>query len=239
MGQQLDITQILLDSGPVVKLVLLVLLVASVVSWAIAILKRSKMSQIEQENQKFLDQFEHLSDLDDVIQVSREYKNSTLTMMLDRGYKEISQIRKVKQKVGEAEGLNMTTLIERSLRHGRNESNAILSDKLGLLASIGSISPFVGLFGTVWGIIESFRGLSSGGATIETVAPGIAEALVATAIGLFVAIPAVMFFNLLGQRVKSINGVMDSFEQDFLNFVERNIFVKGSKQNGNERTESE
>ena len=70
MGQQLDITQILLDSGPVVKLVLLVLLVASVVSWAIAILKRSKMSQIEQENQKFLDQFEHLSDLDDVIQVS-------------------------------------------------------------------------------------------------------------------------------------------------------------------------
>ena len=160
-------------------------------------------------------------------------------MMLDRGYKEISQIRKVKQKVGEAEGLNMTTLIERSLRHGRNESNAILSDKLGLLASIGSISPFVGLFGTVWGIIESFRGLSSGGATIETVAPGIAEALVATAIGLFVAIPAVMFFNLLGQRVKSINGVMDSFEQDFLNFVERNIFVKGSKQNGNERTESE
>jgi biopolymer transport protein TolQ len=235
MKQQLDILQILLDAGIVVKLVLLVLLIGSVISWAIAILKRNKMNIIESENQKFLDQFDHVKDLDDIMQLSREFKNSTLSIMLDHGHREISQINRAKQKAGNATLLNVTTLIERALRHGRNSSNALLTDRLGLLASIGSIAPFVGLFGTVWGIIESFRGLSSGGGTIESVAPGIAEALVATAIGLFVAIPAVLFFNTLGQRVKNINGVMDSFEQDFLNFVERNLYIKESKKDGNEQ----
>ena len=94
---------------------------------------------------------------------------------------------------------------------------------LSLLASIGSISPFIGLFGTVWGIIDSFSGLASGSATLDVVAPGIAEALVATAVGLGAAIPAVWFFNYFNNRVDKINSEIKKFEQDFLNLIERTM----------------
>ena len=98
--------------------------------------------------------------------------------------------------------------------------------RVSTLASIGSISPFIGLFGTVWGIIDAFSGLSMGGGSIEAVAPGIAEALVATAVGLAAAIPAVWFFNIFNNRIARINSQMESFSQDFLNLIERSILIK-------------
>ena len=109
------------------------------------------------------------------------------------------------------------------MRKGVNRSNNNLNNFLSTLASIGSVTPFVGLFGTVWGIIDSFTGLASGGATIEAVAPGIAEALVATAIGLAAAIPAVFFYNHFSNEIAKINNEMEIFGQEFLNVVERSL----------------
>ena len=115
-----------------------------------------------------------------------------------------------------------------SLCNGRfksyiNRSNLKLERSLSTLASIGSITPFIGLFGTVWGIIDSFQGLSKGGGAIESVAPGIAEALVATAVGLGAAIPAVWFFNHFSSRVTEFNSEMESFGQELLNLTERSV----------------
>ena len=114
-------------------------------------------------------------------------------------------------------------VIERAMSKGITDSNLKLDSYLSILASIGSITPFIGLFGTVWGIINSFTGLASGGGTLEAVAPGIAEALVATAIGLFAAIPAVWFYNIYSNENSKINSEMESFGQDFLNIVERSL----------------
>ena len=113
--------------------------------------------------------------------------------------------------------------ISRAMKKGANENNLELEKFNSILASIGSISPFIGLFGTVWGIINSFTGLASGGGTIDAVAPGIAEALVATAVGLAAAIPAVWFYNSFSNRNAEFNSEMESFEQDFLNIIERSV----------------
>ena len=113
--------------------------------------------------------------------------------------------------------------LERCLRKGMNLANDRLESLLSTLASIGSISPFIGLFGTVWGIINSFSGLAAGGGTIESVAPGIAEALVVTAVGLATAIPAVWFYNHFNNENRKFNVDMDSFGQDFLNLIERSL----------------
>jgi biopolymer transport protein TolQ len=98
--------------------------------------------------------------------------------------------------------------------------------RVSTLATIGAITPFVGLFGTVWGIIDAFSGLSTGGGSIEAVAPGIAEALVATAVGLAAAIPAVWFYNHFNNQITRINSQMESFSQEFLNLIERSILIK-------------
>src|SRR5690606_3182260 len=113
--------------------------------------------------------------------------------------------------------------LERALKKGVNQSSLKLDHSLSTLASIGSVTPFVGLFGTVWGIIDSFQGLAGGGATLDAVAPGIAEALVATAVGLFAAIPAVWFYNKFTSVNTQLGSEMESFGQDFLNTVERSL----------------
>jgi len=113
------------------------------------------------------------------------------------------------------------TAIERGLKKGGIEVEVEVSNSMSTLASIGSISPFIGLFGTVWGIIDSFTGIAGGGATLDAVAPGIAEALVATAMGLVAAIPAVWFYNKFGSDADKIQSEMDSFSQEFLNVIER------------------
>src|SRR5690606_35204547 len=116
--------------------------------------------------------------------------------------------------------------LERALKTGYNQANEKMDQRVSTLASIGSITPFVGLFGTVWGIIDAFAGLSQGGGSIEAVAPGIAEALVATAAGLAAAIPAVWFYNYFNNQISRINSQMESFAQDFLNLMERSILIK-------------
>ncbi|CAM9915328.1 unnamed protein product [Chrysoparadoxa australica] len=225
MHGEMDILKIILESGLVVKAVLLLLILSSVVSWAIVLMKRNLISNLETANTQFLQMFRQSRTLRDAAAGAQNLPFSPYKQVFEEGYNEFT---KMIEEAGEQKlkehfqnfGLNS---IERAMKRGVNESNLKLEEKLSTLASIGSVTPFVGLFGTVWGIINSFTGLAGGGATLDAVAPGIAEALVATAVGLAAAIPAVWFYNSFNNRVGNVNSQIDSFEQEFLNSVERAI----------------
>lgn len=231
MTAELDITKIMLDASIIVKFVLLMLVAASVVSWAIVIKKRKQIKLLRAANSKFLQIYQNASTINEVARSISDCPGSSFATMYSRAQNEVV---KIADKIGQNNLAEIThyfskngkEAIERSLKQGMNEAGDELDSMLSILASIGSTAPFVGLFGTVWGIIESFHGLASGGgATIEAVAPGIAEALVATAVGLIVAIPAVWFFNFFNNENSRQNILMESFGQDVLNFMERTILI--------------
>ncbi len=231
MHGSLNIWQILWQSGLVVKIVLLLLVMASVLSWTIILQKYQELKAIKEANDEFNQFFKTSNSLAEIHRIASENHISTMSLMFRRGYEELN---KVGEKLSSG---NKGTLaqhfsehgfqsLERALKTGYNSANEKMELRVSTLASIGSISPFIGLFGTVWGIIDAFSGLSSGGGSIEAVAPGIAEALVATAVGLAAAIPAVWFFNLFNNQMTQINSQMESFSQDFLNLIERLILIR-------------
>ena len=226
---QLDILAIILESGLVVKGVLILLILASVFSWAIVFIKRKILSELETQNESFIEIYEGSKDLKEVFDRAQSLPFSPYKSMFENGYQELIKIQKASPEGNSTEFMRThfqqygLSMIERALKKGVNESQKQMDKFLSTLASIGSVTPFVGLFGTVWGIIDSFTGLASGGATLDAVAPGIAEALVATAVGLAAAIPAVWFFNYFNNRNSSLHTDMDSFEQEFLNVVERSF----------------
>lgn len=224
--EKMNYFQIILDSGLVVKGVLLSLVVFSVVSWAIILKKRSSYKGIKRNDRKFLDIYSDSETLRDVMIRSESLPFSPCKVMFEEGFGELEKLKKAKNdKLSdhfEKFGFNG---IERALHKGANDSNIKMGSFLTMLASIGSVSPFIGLFGTVWGIINSFTGLAGGGGTIEAVAPGIAEALIATAVGLAAAIPAVWFYNYFTSENSKINVNMESFGQSFLNKVERSLGI--------------
>lgn len=225
MNGELDILKIILESGLVVKGVLLLLIISSVLSWAIVLMKKSMLDGLERANGQFLEMFRQSRTLREASDGAQNLPFSPYKAVFEEGYSEFTNFIK---EAGEEKlkdhyqhfGLDS---IERAMKKGTNEANLKLEERLSTLASIGSVSPFIGLFGTVWGIINSFTGLAGGGATLDAVAPGIAEALVATAVGLAAAIPAVWFYNSFNNRVGTVNSKLDSFEQEFLNSVERTI----------------
>lgn len=235
MHGDMNILLILWNSGLVVKVVLALLIIASVLSWAIIFQKKKIIKRVEESNEEFNQYFKNSHNLAEIFEQASEYSDSTLSLMFQKGYLELVKIReKLKSSDKEAElqsyfkesGIGA---MERSLKQGANISNEKLESRLSTLASIGSVSPFVGLFGTVWGIINSFTGLASGGGSIEAVAPGIAEALVATAVGLAAAIPAVWAYNIFNNRIARLNTQMESFGQDFLNLIERSVLITKDK----------
>jgi biopolymer transport protein TolQ len=232
VANKMDILQILLESGPVVKFVLLVLIFASVLSWAIILKKRKVLKAMVKNNNAFLEIYHNSENLKVVFDEAQELPFSPYRSMFIEGFNELTKIRDVFSKAGKVSGLHGhfkdfgLGVLERGLKKGVNISNMKLNNLLSTLASIGSISPFIGLFGTVWGIINSFTGLANGGGTIDAVAPGIAEALVATAVGLAAAIPAVWFYNYYNSENSKINDEMETFGQDFLNVVERTLVNK-------------
>jgi biopolymer transport protein TolQ len=227
----LNIWQILWESGFVVKIVLLILVLASVYSWAIIWQKYKQLKLVTEANDKFSDFFRKSNSIADIHKEASENLDSTMGLMFKRGFEELN---KIIEKLNQSGKSNFTQhfsahgfeSLERALKAGYNTANEKMDLKVSLLATIGSITPFIGLFGTVWGIIDAFSGLSQGGGSIEAVAPGIAEALVATAVGLAAAIPAVVFYNLFNNQISRINSQMESFSQDFLNLVERTILIK-------------
>ena len=227
-GANLDIWQIIWQSGLIVKLVLLLLLIASVISWAIIIKKMKNIQEVDQNNLAFMDVFNSMEDLEQIRMQSSSLSTSLFKTIFEHGHDELNKIG------GRLDGQDMNVIrqhfqffgigaLQRSLQIGININNNRLDSLLAILASIGSISPFVGLFGTVWGIIDSFKGLASGGSTLDAVAPGIAEALVATAVGLAAAIPAVWFYNYFSNKNGRISSEMENFKEEFLNVVERSL----------------
>lgn len=225
---QIDIFKVIWESGIVVKVVLFLLLFASVISWSIIFKKRKTLREAHANNAHFLNIYLGANGLNEVAQRIEEMGFCPYRQMFLHGHKELQKIKDIESKDSQNRVLRHFEsfgfgMIERSLKKGVNESQLKLERYLAVLASIGSVSPFIGLFGTVWGIIDSFTGLAGGGATLDAVAPGIAEALVATAVGLFAAIPAVWFFNYFSNQIAVINTQMETFGQEFINVVERSL----------------
>lgn len=224
----LDILKIILQSGFVVKIVLGLLIACSVFSWAIILKKRKLFKEVEENNERFYEIYKTSENLKDVLLKSEMLPFSPYKSLFVNGYAELVKIREAytgQHKSGLAFHFQNFGLgiLERGLKKGVNETNSELGGLLSTLASIGSVAPFIGLFGTVWGIIDAFSGLATGGGSIDAVAPGIAEALVATAVGLAAAIPAVWFYNYFNNQTDKLNTDMETFGQDFLNVVERSI----------------
>lgn len=227
----MNIWQILWDSGLVVKFVLFLLVISSALSWTIIWQKYKELKAVTAANEKFTEFFKKSNSISDIHREAADNQDSTMGLMFRRGFEELNKVSEKlnqanKGSLGQHFSAHGFQSLERALKAAYNSANEKMDMRVSLLATIGSITPFVGLFGTVWGIIDAFSGLSQGGGSIEAVAPGIAEALVATAIGLAAAIPAVVFFNLFNNQISRINLQMESFSQEFLNLIERNILIK-------------
>lgn len=232
MGTQMNTIDLLMGAGLVVKIVLFLLVGASVHSWAIIFRKYKELKDIQSSNKNFYDVFNHSKDLNGLISRANGLGPSMLGHVFQQGCEELYRYQEkfgqqdYQKRLGEHFYYFGFEGIQRSLRKGINDVQEKMEIGLSTLASIGAITPFVGLFGTVWGIMDSFTGLSQGGGSLEVVAPGIAEALIATAVGLAAAIPAVLFYNYLGRTNQKVLTELDSFEKEFLNLVER-TFSKG------------
>ncbi len=216
--------ELVLGAGPVVKLVLLVLVYFSVVSWGIIFYKLLSIQKAMRESQHFLDFFWAKKRFDVISQGIKNYPHSPLAVLFREGYQEMmkSQRRNEGEEESFAADMPITDTVARALRRATTLETHRLEKYLTFLATTGSTAPFIGLFGTVWGIMDSFRGIGqTGSASLAVVAPGISEALVATAIGLVAAIPAVMGYNHFVNKVNVLTGEMDNFSQEFLNIVER------------------
>ena len=218
-------------TGLVVKLVLAILVYFSVVSWAIIFYKLKQVHSANRESEKFLDFFWKTKRFDAINAQLASFENSPLTTLFSEGYGELSKLADKRDDKHEQNGIS-TELggidnIARALRRAMTSEITRLEKYLTFLATTGSTAPFIGLFGTVWGIMTAFKGIGeTGSASLAVVAPGIAEALIATAIGLVAAIPAVMGYNHFQNKIKVLIAEMDSFSTEFLNIVQRSFAGK-------------
>ena len=239
----LSIIELVMESGPMAKGVLLLLLMFSVVSWAIILSKFFVYNLAKKENKRFLANFSKSENLTHIYNFSRELRYSPIARVFLTGYRELflfqDLAKKERDQRGETpsnQGVPLTAKdikgISLVLNKAINREITRLSRGLDFLATTGSTTPFIGLFGTVWGIMHSFRAIGmKGSASIGGVAPGIAEALIATAAGLAAAIPAVIFFNYLNNRIGLFTSLMDDFSHDYIYMVEKNFMQEPSREN--------
>ncbi|HUJ21560.1 MAG TPA: MotA/TolQ/ExbB proton channel family protein [Bryobacteraceae bacterium] len=213
---QVNLWDMISRATPLTVAVLLILLVFSIFSWTIIFSKWSAFRRARAADAKFLRAFRKANALDAVMVVSEQFRPSPLVAVFDFGYEEYA--RQVKSRGT----INNKVSLERSLQLGTSEELAKLERNMGWLATTASVSPFIGLFGTVLGIIRSFEQLGQmGSSSLRAVGPGISEALIATAVGLMAAIPAAVAYNIFGQRIKEMGARMDDFALEFLNLTER------------------
>jgi biopolymer transport protein TolQ len=225
---RLDILELVLNASPVVKGVLALLILMSVASWFVIASKALYLSNAASRSAKFQDAFWKTGRLDEIWRVSEASPPSPVSEVFRAGYTELAKLQKRRQEAPEAaneELLGDIESIQRALDRARTTAITDMESRVPLLGTTASAGPFIGLFGTVWGIMNSFRNIGSkGAANLATVAPGIAEALVATAIGLMAAIPAVMAYNFFSRRIRVLSAEMETFSIDFLNIVRRRFF---------------
>ncbi len=206
-----EIVGLVEQTGLVAKAVLLILLIFSIFSWGIILSKWRFLKRARAQSGRFLRAFRRAQRLQDIAAVSDQFKPSPLVPVFENAYDEF-------RKQGE---VNIAA-VQRAAQIAASEEMTRLERRLPLLATTGSVTPFIGLFGTVWGIIDAFQGLGdAGAATLRAVAPGISEALITTAAGLFTAIPAVIFYNHFTHSMREFAARMDDFTLELLNLIER------------------
>jgi len=215
---QSNIWDLVSKGSPLANVVLVILILISIYSWTIIFAKISAFGSARRSDSRFLRAFRKANGLEAVMVASEQFRPSPLVTVFDFGYQEVSRQVKARGNLGNREA------ISRSLQIGTNQQLSRLEHNLSVLATTASVSPFIGLFGTVLGIIRAFQQLSgAGSSSLTSVGPGIAEALIATAAGLFAAIPAAIFYNHFGHVLKELGGQMDDFSLEFLNLVERSF----------------
>ena len=209
--------------------VLAILGLFSIVSWAVILLKLRQFRRVDAQTTRFADVFRRSSKFSEVQTACKSLVHSPLAGIFQAGYVELNAQLRHRER-GPAGGqtdrpvLRSFDALDRALLRASSIEVAKLERRVGFLATTASLTPFIGLFGTVWGIMNAFAGIGVAGSTnLAVVAPGIAEALIATAAGLFAAIPAVYFYNHLSQKLKEIASTMDDFAMEFLNITERNF----------------
>ena len=229
----LDIIPLILNAGPVVKAVMLILLLFSVACWGIIFTKLVQLSRAKKQTAEFLDSFWGSPNLSTAYHETRHLEASPVAAIFRLGYIELGKLMQTQTSgdSGDRDPLGTIAVrgaglenVHRSLRRAMNSESERLSRALTFLATTGNTGPFIGLFGTVWGIMTSFRGIGlKGSASLAVVAPGISEALVATAVGLAAAIPAVVAYNYFLSQVRVLETEMGNFIHDFLNIIERDL----------------
>jgi biopolymer transport protein TolQ len=234
-----DVVQMILNAGLMVRFVLLLLLFFSVTSWAIIFYKYRLIRKARNESAYFLDLFWNRQSLSKAFAASKPLQFSPLARVFRIAYLELKKVNASHSSSGGTENDGATTFkqdvaavdnLKRALRRALNAELTGLNKALSFLATTGNTTPFIGLFGTVWGIMNAFRGIGlRGAASLAVVAPGISEALIATAAGLAAAIPAVVAYNYFNSKVRVLESEMHNFSADFLNLVERELIRrKGS-----------
>jgi len=211
-GEILDMVS---NTGPVAKLVLLSLLIFSLISWAIILTKWALLRRARVQSGRFVRAFRKAQRLQDIAAVAEQFRPSPLVGVFSGGYEEY------KRQASATGVLRSLTGVQRGMQIGASEEITRLERNVPWLAITAAVTPFVGLFGTVWGIIDAFHGLgTAGAATLRAVAPGISEALITTAAGLAAAIPAVIAYNLIGASIREFAARSDDFALEVLNAVE-------------------
>jgi biopolymer transport protein TolQ len=215
---QMNIWDLVQSTGPLPKAVLVILVFFSLLSWAVILSKWSTFRRARASNRSFLRAFRKAPALDTIAAASEQFDRSPLVTVFDFGYSEVAR-----QMKGRGSVTNPLAL-ERTLQLGMSEEITRLERNMSVLATTAGVTPFIGLFGTVWGIIDAFQQLSTAGAaSLRAVAPGISEALITTAMGLFAAIPAYIFYNIFSSTIKEFAARMEDFQLEFLNLTERSL----------------
>jgi biopolymer transport protein TolQ len=227
--RQEGLVTMVIGAGPVVQLVLYILILFSVFSWGIIFYKLRQVRVARRQSQRFIEIFWDTKNLTTIHTTSQELKQSPVAQVFRAGYQELVRLTRAKRQSNPGEAEITTELggidnVERAMKRAANQEITRLERALTFLATTASATPFIGLFGTVWGIMTAFRGLSvTQSSSIQAVAPGIAEALIATATGLVAAIPAVVAYNHFARQIRVLSAEMENFSSEFLNIAERHF----------------
>lgn len=222
-----DIFSLVSQAGLVVKFVLFVLLLSSIFAWTVIFTKYFSIKSVNKHDFNFLGNFWNSKSLDDVFSQTDQYDGSAIAHVFKSGFKELQKLSSTERSEG---GKIEIENIQRALFRASTNEVSKLERHVGWLATIASAAPFIGLFGTVWGIMNAFQGIgATGNANLAVVAPGISEALIATAVGLAAAIPAVVAYNHFVHQIRKTAINIEGFIQDFLNIVQRGLITPQKK----------
>lgn len=228
---KIDWLSIVMNGGPVGLAVMLLLIIMSIWAWAVIINKMKTLNTMHNLSERFLTSFWEAKSLSELNLKVKEMDYSPAREVFRSGFNEMIRVLQTREKRNASGSISFDT-VKRTLSRQKMLEESNLSSNLNILAVCSSAGPFIGLFGTVVGIIRAFHDIgTSGASSLASVAPGISEALIATALGLFVAIPAVVFYNILLNRIKKHLVLLDGFSSDFINILERHYTIKSDNEN--------